>query len=857
MADTSNSRRGRRSIRSGAVWSLAERVATQAVAFVVTLIMARLLTPDDFGLIGMLLILTEVGTALSTSGLSHALIRRGEPSPEEAGSVLLFNIFSGCLLYALIWIGAPAVARFYDIAELAPLARGMGLVVPLRALATVKLACLSVRLDFRRQALATSAALLGSGAVGIAASMADYGAWAIVGFHVSNALLSLVFVWIACPGVRFGRWNTATFRSLHRFGAGIMGAALADFAHNNAYMVAIGRLLPVADVGFFTRARQLASVPAISMSEVIRRVAYPVLCRCSSDREAMLAEGIRMMKIAMAVCAPVMLFLASISSPLILLILGEKWLPAAPMMTILCLGTLWIPLDVINLWLLPAAGHTKLLFRVELARKSAAIAILLATMAFGMIWICIGYAGAALLTMIFTACVTRRVSGLRLRRQFGPVGAIIAVAAIAVAGGRLATAPCGASLASPIVSIAVNLAVSAGLYLAMARIFFPDIMNTLFAPLRSLLHRRKPATDSPSVRPVVVLHVYPRLTVGGIENVILNIIRYSDRERFRHEVLVQEEGDVDEIFREHGATIHRVPFDGDREAYRRSVAGLMRERGVAAVHAHQHHQMMLVNEIAKGAGVACRIAHSHSSHQDWPGWKRSLRLLKFHRNSRGATHCVGCSREALEWLFPLRRVSGSVAINGIATDAWRFDPEARLCTRKELGISESTTVFLNVGRCERSKNQDFILTLARERMDRDELFIIVGDGPLYDSLRDRIERERIDNVVLYGRSLVVDRLTSMADVFLFPSVYEGLPLAALEAQTSGLTVLLSDQIPSEADMRLGNSVVLPLADRAAWHEAMSRPAPSPQSRARYGALAADSPYDIRRAVGRIEALYPS
>lgn len=419
----------------GALWSLVERVSTQLVAFLVTLVMARLLTPYDYGLIGMLLIFVELGAAVCTSGLSQALIKKGGGDAAEAGSVLIFNLLSGLALYGLIWAAAPWIARFYGIPELAPLARGIALVVPLRGAGTIWLATLSAALDFRRQAMATFIALLLAGTAGIAGALLGFGVWAIVAFYVGNALFTLLMLLAVTPGRKLSRWDAHSFASLYRFGINVTGATLADIVFNNAYLIAIGRCFPAADVGFFTRGRQLASVPPISVSEVLRRVAYPVLCRFENERAAMQRAAIRFLRMGMYIAVPMMLLLALNSESLVVTILGDKWRPAAELMSILCLGSIWVPMDALNLTLLPAGGNPAILLKTEFARKGIGVATLLCTLPFGVKWICIGYVISAVLGMMLSSAVSGRLYGIGFSRQMGSLSGIFLCAVLSAGGG--------------------------------------------------------------------------------------------------------------------------------------------------------------------------------------------------------------------------------------------------------------------------------------------------------------------------------------------------------------------------------------------------------------------------------------
>lgn len=351
-----------------------------------------------------------------------------------------------------------------------------------------------------------------------------------------------------------------------------------------------------------------------------------------------------------------------------------------------------------------------------------------------------------------------------------------------------------------------------------------------------------------------VLHVYPQLNCGGTEMVIHNLIRFGDYENYSYELLVQRPGDNEDIFRKPGVPVHCIEYTSAGEYHRRLTEFFKKER-FDIVHVHIHSELPTVLSAAADVGVKCRVAHSHTARVDIPGFLWPFFYFRHHPYEKYATQLFGCSRPALRWLFPGRWRRGHVIYNGIDLDSFRFDPEARKSIRKQYSIGTDTKVFINVGRCTESKNQKFILELAAERRDRDELFVIIGDGPLYRSLVEYKEAHSLDNLLLLGKRDDVASWLSVADVFLFPSVYEGLGIVAIEAEASGLQVLASDTIPAEADMRMGNFRRIVLKEKAKWHALMSELINTAEQRRTLSEKAKSSAYNIHNVVKTVESIY--
>ena len=351
-----------------------------------------------------------------------------------------------------------------------------------------------------------------------------------------------------------------------------------------------------------------------------------------------------------------------------------------------------------------------------------------------------------------------------------------------------------------------------------------------------------------------VLHVYPCLNCGGTEMVFYNLIKFGDREHFKYEIAVQTHGDNEEPFRKLDVPIHLVPYDGP-DRYVKLLAEFLRKGKYDVVHAHMHPELHLVLKAACVAGVRCRVAHSHNARVDIPQFIWPALYPIHHKYERWATQLFGCSSLALKWLFPGQYRRGHVINNGIDLDKFRFNPQTRERMRKSHNISPRTKVFINIGRCTDQKNQKFILRLASERKDKDELYVIIGEGPLYDNLASEKEALGLDKLLLAGKRHDVADWLCAADVFLFPSIYEGLGIVAIEAESSGLNVIASDTIPPEADMQLGNFNTVALSDTDLWHRLMDEERPSESAREEISRQAFTSDYNIRTVTKKVESLY--
>lgn len=351
-----------------------------------------------------------------------------------------------------------------------------------------------------------------------------------------------------------------------------------------------------------------------------------------------------------------------------------------------------------------------------------------------------------------------------------------------------------------------------------------------------------------------ILHVYPQLMCGGTETVFYSIVKASDKTKFQYDILVQRSGQQEHIFQKQGCRIITIPYENSKQ-YHKALAAFFSKNKYQAVHCHMFPEMDIVLEEARKAGIPHCISHSHNARIDIPKILWPLRYFKHHKYEKFATDLWGCSEIALKWLFPCRWKEGVVIYNGIDLDAFQFDADVRKQYREKLKVKDDTKVVINVGRCTDQKNQNFILDCAKTLIDDNILFIIIGEGPLMDSLQTRVEKENISNVRMLGKQFDVPQWLCAADLFMFPSIYEGLGIVAIEAQANGLPVLSTDSIPLEADMHMGLFHRIPLENVEEWNTMLCDTSLNAEMRKIKSTEAYNSKYNIKNVVKEVEHIY--
>ena len=405
----------------GTFWSSIERFSAQGVGFLVMVIMARILTPSDYGLVGELTVFIAISQALVDSGFSQALIRKQDRTETDNSTVFYFNIVVGLVLYLILYACAPLIAKFYGEPILTPMTRLISLSILINSLVVVQRAILTINIDFKTQAKASFTASVLAGIGGIWLAYRGSGVWSIVWYQLMNLCFNAVLLWY------FSQWRPRllyswkSFRELFGFGSKLAAASVLNSVYNNIYLLVIGKVFKTSDLGYYTRAHQFSDFPSSNLTGVLQRVIYPVLCSITDNKERLKQAYLRFLRIAAFVIFPLMMGLAAVAHPLIVLVLEEKWAFSAVLLQILCFSMMWYPIHAINLNLLQAEGRSDLFLKLEVWKKLLGLTILCITLPFGLVAMCWGMVLNSIIALIINTHYTGKLIGLGLFKQLKDV----------------------------------------------------------------------------------------------------------------------------------------------------------------------------------------------------------------------------------------------------------------------------------------------------------------------------------------------------------------------------------------------------------------------------------------------------
>lgn len=358
-------------------------IGRQGVQFVIGIVLARLLFPEQFGLIGMLTIFIAVARSFLDSGFGAALIQKRDPTLIDTCSIFYFNIVVGLAAAGLLCLIAPWIASFYNQPILTPLIRVMSLIIVINSFGLIQGILLDKQINFKTQTKVSLIAGGLSGIIGIVFATAGFGVWSLAVQQVSGAFFSTVCLWLFSPWRPALIFSFNALKEMFGFGSRLLISGVLSQIFENIYFLVIGKLFSAADLGFFTRAKNLQALPSQGLSEIVGRVTFPVFSSIQDD-PIRLKRGLKKaLTVLVLVNFPVMVGLAAIARPLVVVLLTEKWAECIPYLQLLCMLGLLYPLHVINLNVLQALGRSDLFLRLEIIKKVLIVINILVTWRWG------------------------------------------------------------------------------------------------------------------------------------------------------------------------------------------------------------------------------------------------------------------------------------------------------------------------------------------------------------------------------------------------------------------------------------------------------------------------------------------
>lgn len=406
---------------SSLLWRFLERCGAQGVTFLVTIVLARLLAPEVYGLISLVTVFTTILQVFVDSGMGNALIQKKEADDLDFSSVFFFNLVMCITLYVLLFFCAPFIATFYHKPELTSVIRVLGITLLIAGVKNVQQAYVSRKLLFKRFFFATLGGTIGAAVIGIVMAYLGFGIWALVAQNIVNAMIDTVILWLTVRWRPKLQFSFDRLKVLLRYGWKLLASSLLHTFYTNIRTLVIGKLYTPADLAYYEKGQSFPTLIVSNINASIDSVLLPTMSGVQDSRESVKAITRRAIMTSSYLMWPMMVGLAVVAKPLVVLLLTEKWLSAVPYLQIICFSLGLEPLQTANLNAIKALGRSDIYLKLEIAKKTISITILLLSMRFGVMAIALSGLAYSVIATMFNASPNRKLLGYSYFEQIKDV----------------------------------------------------------------------------------------------------------------------------------------------------------------------------------------------------------------------------------------------------------------------------------------------------------------------------------------------------------------------------------------------------------------------------------------------------
>ena len=395
----------------GVIWSAVDRFSAQGIQFVFSILIARLLVPEDYGVIAMLNIFLAVSQTFIDSGFGTALIRKIDRTETDFSTVFYFNIAVAVFFYLGLFFAAPAIANFYNTPLLVPVTRVTAINLVIGSLSGIHNAKLSIAIDFKSRAKVSIVSAVLTGAVGLWMAYSGYGVWALVVQTVFAGIIRTIMLWVIVKWYPKLVFSWQSFKEMFSFGSKLLASGLLDTIYNNIYPLVIGKVFSPTTLGVYSKANSLAQFPSSNITSVLQSVTFPVLSTIQNEEDRLAAAYKHFLRIAAFVVFPLMMGLSAVADPFIRLALTDKWEGAIYLLQIICFWMMWYPIHAINLNILQVKGRSDYFLKLEIIKKVQGVIVLCVTVPMGIVAMCYGSLISSIICLIWNTYYTKKLLG--------------------------------------------------------------------------------------------------------------------------------------------------------------------------------------------------------------------------------------------------------------------------------------------------------------------------------------------------------------------------------------------------------------------------------------------------------------
>lgn len=405
-------------IKKGFVWSAIERFSTQGIQLLLTIIIARLVLPEDYGLIAMLTVFLSISFVFIDGGFSYALIHKQDRTDKDYSTVFIFNVVLSLIIYLFFFFTSDLIADFYKETRLTDIIKVSFLSLIINSAAVVQRTRFTIALDFKKLAKISIFSVVFSGIVGIFLAYKGLGVWALVAQSLFSSFIDTFLLWITGRFVDRLLFSIESFKDLFKYGSRILGTMLMDNVYTNLYNLFIGKVYNSTALGFYNRSYTLAQFPSRNIYNVCNRVMFPILCKVSDDEGKSIQTFLGYIGILSFIIFPLMSLLAVLSRPFMGVVLSYRWVGAAPYLSVLCVAYMFYPIMASFFEYINSLGYSNLALKAEIWKKICGVSFILLLFKCGVLVLCFATILNNLCDMFIMFYFIRKVSSLKLKDIF-------------------------------------------------------------------------------------------------------------------------------------------------------------------------------------------------------------------------------------------------------------------------------------------------------------------------------------------------------------------------------------------------------------------------------------------------------
>ena len=421
---------GKQTAIGAAFWSLLERLSTQVVGFLIGIVLARLLSPRDYGIVGMMALFIALSNVFIESGFANALIRKQDRTESDLSTAFYFNVVIGVCVYIILWVGSPFIAHYFDEPILVILVKIAGLNVLLNSLMIVQTAILTANLNIRLQTIINLSGQIPAGLIAVSLAYKGAGVYALVVQTVSASFIRCVLLWYYAKWRPNGKFNFNSFKYLWSFGSKLLGATLIGVSFEQVFTVLIGKYIGTNTLGYYSKGAQLRDNVTGTTNGIIQKIALPVLSRYQNDKEILTEKFREVMNLLVMLIAPLTAYLCYAAHDIIILLWTEKWIDSVVLFKMLIIGSMFAPIGYTSLALMQVVGKTGLILKLEFPKKAIYFVLIAIGFNYGVKGLCLAHVGISLTAAIVNMWPTRNILNYSITSQFIDLGKYMLIAFI-------------------------------------------------------------------------------------------------------------------------------------------------------------------------------------------------------------------------------------------------------------------------------------------------------------------------------------------------------------------------------------------------------------------------------------------